>query len=170
MYDFKSQQRRPTELIEKVMNDILQAIDGGLCVFLVLLDLSAAFDTVSHGILLHCLQSSFGVQDNALKQIASYLHQRTQSKSVGGSISERVTLEHGVPQGCVIVPDFFTDYMCQLASIIKSFSIVYYCYADDAQLYTAFTPGEDELLAVERLHSCFKALRTWMYQKKAETY
>ena len=44
--------------------------------------------------------------------------------------------------------------------------INYYCYADDTQLYTSFTPGEDELLAVERLQSCIKALRTWMYQNK----
>ena len=78
--------------------------------------------------------------------------------SVEGSISESVMLQHGVPQGSVLGPDFFTDYMCQLASIIKSFSINYHCYADDTQLYTAFTPGEDQLLAVSKPleHGCTK--------------
>ena len=57
----------------RVQNDILEAIDGGKCVFLVLLDLSAAFDTVSHDILLDRLSTDSGISGSALSWISSYL-------------------------------------------------------------------------------------------------
>ena len=57
----------------RVQNDILRAVDDGHCVLLVLLDLSAAFDTVSHNIILRRLSSGFGIKGNAIKWIESYL-------------------------------------------------------------------------------------------------
>ena len=62
----------------KVHNDIATAIDDGLSVILVLLDLSAAFDTVDHGILLTRLSVRYGIRDRALEWFVSYLSDRTQ--------------------------------------------------------------------------------------------
>ena len=72
----------------RVQNDILRAIDDGKCVFLVLLDLSAAFDTISHHILLKRLQSLYCVTGKASEWIKSYLTNRSQSVLVSGSYSD----------------------------------------------------------------------------------
>ena len=88
----------------KVQNDILLAIDTGHCVFLILLDLSAAFDTVAHHIalLFERMKTKFGVVENAHEWLASYLKDRTQSVFVLGSSSSPAPLTCGVPQGSVL--------------------------------------------------------------------
>ena len=70
--------------VVRVQNDILEAIDGRKCVFLVLLDLSAAFNTVSHDILLDTLSTDSGISGSALSWISLYLANQTQSVLVSG--------------------------------------------------------------------------------------
>ena len=94
----------------KVQNDILRSIDTGHCVFLVLLDLSAAFDTIAHQTLLERMKTKFGIVDDALKWLISYLEDRTQSVVVSGLKSSQIPLTCGVPQGFVLGPGLFTDY------------------------------------------------------------
>ena len=154
----------------KVQNDVLRATDSidkePTCVFLVLLDLSAAFDTVAHPILLSRMKTKFGVADSAHKWLASYLEDRTQSVVVEGLKSSDVPLTCGVPQGSVLGPDLFTDYSSPVASLIRSFNISVHCYADDTQLYCPFKPGKNELEVRDRLERCIEALRTWMHINK----
>ena len=145
----------------RVHNDILRAIDNGNCVFLVLLDLSAAFDTISHNIILNRLSSNFGIDGDALEWIRSYLTDRSQTVLVSGKYSEPATLKYGVPQGSVLGPSFFTDYNSPVAALIRSHGISVQCYADDTQLYVPFHPNE-ESAALERLHQCIANLRCWM--------
>ena len=145
----------------RVQNDMLRAVDDGKCVFLVLLDLSAAFDTVSHNIILKRLASDFGVDGNARNWIKSYLTERTQSVLISGKHSEPATLKYGVPQGSVLGPTLFTDYSSPVASLIRSHGISVHCYADDTQMYTSFNPDE-EAQALERLECCISDLRHWM--------
>ena len=66
---------------------------------LVMLDLSAAFDTIDHNILLRRLESQFGIKGVALHWIKSYLSQRKQSVKIGNSNSDPIELFFGVPQG-----------------------------------------------------------------------
>ena len=146
----------------RVQNDILEAIDSGKCVFLVLLDLSAAFDTVSHDILLDRLSSQFGVSGSALAWIRSYLTDRSQSVLVSGSYSDPAHLKYGVPQGSVLGPGLFSDYSSPVAALIRKFGIMAHCYADDTQLYVAFDPEKDELQVLQRLEACIEHLRVWM--------
>ena len=124
------------------INDIpiLHAIDSGKCVFLVLLDLSAAFDTVTHDVMLDRLKSRFGITGDAQRWIASYLEERSQSVCIGGKKSSSVPLTCSVPQGSVLGPDLFSDYSSPVASIIQSSEICVHCYADDTQLYHGFEP------------------------------
>ena len=131
-----------------------------------LLDLSAAFDTVAHPILLSRMKTKFGVADSAHKWLTSYLEDRTQSVVVEGLKSSDVPLTCGVPQGSVLGPDLFTDYSSPVAFLIRSFNISVHCYADDTQLYCPFKPGKNELEVHDRLERCIEALRTWTHINK----
>jgi len=107
---------------------------------LLYIDLSAAFDTVDHKILLHRLQSSFGITGTALKWFKSYLSERSQRVFLEGCFSESSRLPHGIPQGSCLGPLLFTTYSSKLFEVIKDHLPVAHAYADDTQLYLSFRP------------------------------
>ncbi len=76
---------------------------------LVLIDLPAAFDTVNHCILSTVMQNQYGVSSTALEWIESYLTGRYQQVSIGSSLSDKFSLNHGVPQGSCLDPVMFTN-------------------------------------------------------------
>ena len=84
-----------------------------------MLDLSAAFDTIDHSILLETLGSGFGVGGTALKWFTSYLSQRTQQVQIKGTLSEKKQLTTGVPQGSCLGLVLFTIYVADLFQIIE---------------------------------------------------
>ena len=81
---------------------------------LVLLDLSAAFDTVRHDALLNHLKSRFGADGKALEWFASYLANRTQRVAVNDGLSSAFPLRQGVPLGSCLGPLLFTVYTSKL--------------------------------------------------------
>ena len=81
----------------KIHNDLILAMDRGEVTSLILLDLSAAFDTVDHSILLTRLQNWFGLDGLSLDWFSSYLSSRSQAVSINDSISAFSTLSCGVP-------------------------------------------------------------------------
>lgn len=81
----------------RVFNDILLATDSGECVVLVRLDLTAAFDTVDHEVLISRLEQWVGFRGAAL-EFKSYLAARTFCVSLGNSVSSSARLPCGVPQ------------------------------------------------------------------------
>ncbi len=85
-------------------------LDKGKIVMLVLLDLSAAFDTIDYEILLKRLSRRCCINGTVLKWFQSYLKERTQTVSVGSSHSKYETLKYGVPQGFVLGPILFSIY------------------------------------------------------------
>ena len=91
----------------QVLSDILLAIDRGDLAVLILLDLTAALDTVDHDILLQRLLMSFGIQDVALQWFQSYLLGRSQYVRRGVARSTIVAFMCGVPQGSVVGPILF---------------------------------------------------------------
>ena len=122
----------------RVHNDILTAIDINDTVILLLLDLSAAFDTVDHSILSSRLSSRFGIKGTVLAWLRSYLTSRKQFIDVNKCKSSQRLLERGVQQGSVLGPLLYLLYTSPLADIIKRYNLEYHFYADDTQLYVAF--------------------------------
>ncbi|NAV92043.1 hypothetical protein FGF77_23825, partial [Salmonella sp. gx-f7] len=86
----------------KITNDLLIASDKGLVSVLVLLDLSAAFDTIDHQILLQRLEHLIGLKGSALSWLKSYLSNRFQFVHVHNESSLRTKVCFGVPQGSVL--------------------------------------------------------------------
>ena len=106
---------------------------------LLLLDLSAAFDTVDHCILLLRRSRRFGIGGRALEWFRLYLGDRTQFVNINGSTSERRVLKFNVPQGLVLAPLFFSLYTSPLSDIAsKHHELSFHFYADDRQLYVTF--------------------------------
>ena len=93
-----------------LLDDLLREADGGNVSLLVLLDISAAFDTVDHDILLGRL-SELGVGDLALAWLRSFLEDHPQRVQLGENISAPWNLNCGVPQGSIISPMLFNIYM-----------------------------------------------------------
>ena len=83
----------------KVHNDILINMSRQQVTLLVMLDLSAAFDTIDHNMLLKHLSSIIGISDTALDWFQSYLSGRSQRILVNGVQSDNFQLPYGVPQG-----------------------------------------------------------------------
>ena len=115
---------------------------NGEAVILVLLDLSAAFDTVDHTILLTRLERRLGITGTALEWFRTYLCNRSQCVSVKGESSEMHILGQGVPQGSVLGPVLFTVYMLPLGDLVREHGLTGYYYADDSQLYVSFKPSK----------------------------
>ena len=150
----------------RVHNDVMRAIDNRQCVILLLLDLSAAFDTgtVAHEILLNRLNSKFGISLTALSWFQSYLTGHTQSVLVNGNKSPPRNLSCGVPQGSVLGPILGLLYIAPLADLFRHHNLQFHLNADDTQLYVSFSTNNDLELteAVERIELCLTYLDKWM--------
>ena len=145
----------------RVMNDLLRAMDGGKLSILTLLDLSAAFDTIDHQILLQRLHLSFGLSGSALNWFKSYLSDRTQTVSTSNRSSKPSALSLGVPQGSVLGPVLFILYTKPLSSLISHHSVSSQSFADDTQIRDSCPPDQLDA-AVCRVQGCVDDVKRWM--------
>ena len=132
---------------------------------LALLDLSAAFDTLDHAILLRRLESTFGISGLALSWFESYLSDRTQSVVVGSLMSIPIPLVFGVPQGSVLGPVLFTLYSQPLSDVLARHSCDYHKYADDTEISDS-APPSDFTSAQSNIQSCISDTLSWMQSNK----
>ena len=98
-------------LLLRIVNDIFVHMDDGKCVVLILLDLSAAFDTVDHYILLWILYNEIGLRGTVFQWFESYLHGRRQCVTINNNKSDFTNNNYGVPQGSVLGPVLFNIYV-----------------------------------------------------------
>ena len=150
----------------KLKNDIHLNLAEGKPTAVILLDLSAAFDTIDQNALIHRLSSQFGVRGTALKWFSMYLSNRSQSVKVGLSVSDRTDLNCGVPQGSVLGPILFSLYTAPLSEIISEYpGLKHLLYADDTQLYITITP-ENANSTISELQNCLSSVQSWMAANK----
>ena len=137
-------------------------MDAGNITAVVLLDMSSAFDTVDHPILIQRLRSS-GVAGLALQWFKSYITGRSQSVKVEDTTSDPTPLNFGVPQGSVGGPLLFSLYLSPIKHIFQKHRVQYHCYADDIQVFVSFPPSRTELsTAIKQLESCINEIKSWM--------
>ena len=149
--------------ITHVSSSILRKIDQGHQVFLVLLDLSAAFDTICHEKLLCKLKRRFGIVGTPLKLLRSYLMNRTSRVKIHSSLSDPKANGVGVPQGSVLGPVLFNCVMSDLSELLQNEGAECHLYADDTQFWVGFPPG-GESYAREKITRCFKVVKDFMWK------
>ena len=146
-----------------ITDDILWTLDNNKNIQLLLLDLSSAFDTIKHDLLIDTLKM-IGISDTVLLWFTSYLQNRYFSIKINNEYSSKKLLSHGVPQGSVLGPILFSIYLLPLIDIFNQFpDINYHLYADDLQIYTELPlhalPSENYSLL-----NCLNTLNTWFLQ------
>ena len=149
----------------RMQSDIIDALNQKKACLMVLLDLSAAFDTVDHEQLIKTLDVEFGVKGCALKWLQSYLTDRYQTVHIRRHCSAPAPLQSGVPQGSVLGPVLFTVYTSSLAKLLDSFAVNYHFYADDTSLYVSFEPSDIDA-NIDAMERCIDAVKTWMSAKQ----
>ena len=135
-YGFRK--KHSTEFAALELTDhILQEMDKGYLPIALFLDLSKAFDTLNHKILIHKL-NFYGITNISLNWFESYLSGRKQFVEINNTISSEQSITTGVPQGSILGPLLFTIYMndLQKATIFKSI-----LYADDTVLVNSLDNG-----------------------------
>ena len=145
-------------------NDIHLSLSHGEATALILLDLSATFDTIDHTSLLSCLLDWFGVGGFALKLFSSYLMEHFQAVKIGSTLSDLKILLYGIPLGSVLL--LFSIYTSPLSTLIgKHKRIKFHFYADDSQLYVPLS-HMNASAAFDKLNRCLQDIKEWMSASK----
>ena len=165
--DFQSGYRKAHSCetaVLKIHNDVLLMLDQKSHVVLMLLDLSAAFDTINHDLLVNRLKKSYGLDGYIIKWIQSYLKNRSFKVVVNGKKSDSSSLNIGVPQGSILDPLLFILYTKDLEEIAMKYGFMIHLYADDSQIYFSLNhqEGGDSDCQLQKLKLCFIEIKRWM--------
>ena len=127
------------------------------------MDLSAAFDTMDHTILLHRLHNDFGIEGKAQQLFTSFVTGRTQRVCFDGNSSDSHQLICGVPRRSVLGARMYTMYTQMLANVIRKHDVQHHSCADDTQVYVRCEDNEDaRSAAIVKLQTCISDMCEWM--------
>ena len=146
----------------KIVNDIQLEILQNKITVVLMLDQSAAFDTVDIPILIKKLREDYSIRDDALKLISSYVSERTFSVVVNGEESDSVKMVYGVPQGSILAPLLYTLYTGDLNSLVEQMGFKIHSFADDNNIYMGFQPINGLSQAKLDLETCVDRIRKYM--------
>ena len=148
--------------LPRVKNGIAETLDKKCTTILVMLDLSAAFDSVVHELLMTRLEQSFGITDKALAWLRSYISERNQKVVVGSAESGGSVVTRGVPQGSVLGPILYCIYTKPIGRIITRHGMNHHCYADHLQIYLAVDRDESIVTALAKVELCVAEVAAWL--------
>ena len=152
-HGFRRKRSCETQLVITT-HDIASNLENGAQVDVILLDFSKAFDKVSHQRLLHKIQY-YGVQDNTLRWIESFLQDRKQEVLLEGIHSSPADVTSGKPQGTVLGPLLFLTYINDLPTVVQNSRTK--LFADDCLLFKAIYKDKDQ----EDLQMDLTSLENW---------
>ena len=155
----------------KVKTNVIKALENQEVACLILLDLSVAFDTIDHNILLHRLETRFTVPGATINWFRSYLTDRAQAIVIGDLLSGRsksatISLNSRIPQGSVLGPILFTIYMVPIGDIYRKNEIEFHLYTDDTPTYISFKPSvpNSKSDCIAGIEKCIEEINIWMTQ------
>ena len=125
-------------VLVKIHRDILKAFEEQKGVLLTGLDLSAAFDTVDHDILIMVLENMYGIGGLVLEWFKDYLRNRAMQILIGKSVSEAVDIPFSVSQGSCAGPVLYNICSSMMGKLTHSYLVNLLGYADDKTLYNTF--------------------------------
>ena len=149
-------------LLLQIVDETLVGFDKNTATVLVLLDMSAAFDTVDLQKLLSILEHKMRIKGTALKWFQSFLLGRKQKVLINGVLSELLITLYGVPQGSVLGPVLFNIYVSSLSTVFKELGIASSSYADDTNARIQFSLQFQYANIAVKIPSMMKKLGTWM--------
>ena len=167
--DYQSAYRKnySTEMsLIKLINDILWAMERQEVTALTVLDLSTAFDTVDHEILIEVIEHQFGITDSALSWFKTYLYPRKFIVDIDGHHSREIDRKFSVPQGILAGPILYLAYASTLRYVIPVTNMINLNgYAYDHSLNKNFKADNriEEISMIKSLEVCMNDIKYWMY-------
>jgi exonuclease III len=151
--------RSTTTQLLNAFSNINNIIDNGDQTDVVYFDLSKAFDSVPHNLLLHKLKS-FGICGNLLAWITNYLQNRLQRVTLNGADSEWLPVTSGVPQGSILGPLLFILYINDLPDLL-SYNTLCAIFADDTKIYRHINSHQDHIILQRDINNIHAWSTTW---------
>lgn len=154
-------------VVDSVHNELVHSIDDGRVTALVLLDLSSAFDTVDHSILLSTLSRRFAVTDTSLDWFQSYCCGRSQSVSYAGVSTTASALDCSVPQGSALGPLKFICYTEDVSNVFRRHGVKFHLFADDKQVYVSGHVSDVNAIR-QQLSDCAADIAAWCSSRRLQ--
>ena len=148
-------------MILKLIDDIFVAVDKKFGVVMLIIDLSAAFDTVDHRLLLNMLQFKYRITGSALAWLKSFLTGRLQRVKIGNSLSDPLLVLFGVAQGSILGPLLFNLYCSSINEVFKSCGFDCMGYADDNLGFRLFSARSSLSACLFSVPNCIRAVKEW---------
>ena len=151
----------------KLTNDILWNMENGKVTSLCAIDLSAAFDTVDHSVLLAVLRDKCSFSEESLLWFSSYLHPRTCRVNINKNYSKDANLSFSVPQGSVAGPQLFSLYSSTLGGVVTPSGNDIHGFADDHAIKNSFVAKyQNEANSIKSFEDCLISTREWMNENR----